>query len=255
MLHIGAVDWIHHHHSGGTLMKRTRLVAGIAAAALGLGIAGPALDRAFAAPPTNQPWTQASASALPTSPLSDAEKATLLRMADEERMARDLYTKIAEKYPEATQFSRVAKSEQMHYDRVLALLDTYHLTKPSDTPGTYADTGVQKLYNDWWTQAQKSQDEAYKVGIALEKADVADLEAAVKQSDNADLDQVYGRLLTASQRHEQAFSAGPGGATALGTGQGRMNGQGGMNGQGAMNGQGRGGMNGQGAHDGSCLQN
>lgn len=222
-------------------MTSNRLIAGIVAAALGLGLAGPALGVAVAAPPTGRPGAQATASALPTSPLSAAEKATLLRMADEERMARDLYTTIAEKYPDATQFSRVAASEQQHYDRVLTLLDRYALTVPSAVAGTYDNAEVQQLYDGWLARAQQSRDEAYRAAVALEQADVKDLQAAIDESDNADLDQVYGRLLAASQQHEQAFTAGSVGAVGtdpLGNG-----------------GQGHGQANGQGLRDGSCLQN
>lgn len=218
-----------------------RLIAGIAAAALGLGLASPGLGLAVAAPPADHPRAQATASALPTSPLSAAEKATLLRMADEERMARDLYTAIAEKYPDATQFSRVTASEQQHYDRLLALLGRYDLPAPSAVAGTYDDTEVQRLYDGWLAQAQQSRDEAYRAAIALEQTDIRDLQAAIDESDNADLDQVYGRLLAASQQHEQAFTAGSSGAVGPG-----LLGNGG---------QGRGQANGQGLRDGSCLQN
>ncbi|WP_194793142.1 DUF2202 domain-containing protein [Raineyella fluvialis] len=169
-------------------------------------------------------------------------------------MAKDLYTAIAAKYPDATTFTRIASSEQRHEERVLALLDRYQLTHPSTTAGTYDDKDVQKLYNDWLAQAQTSESAAYQVGVDLEKADVADLRTAIDTSDNADLDQVYGHLLTASQRHQAAFAAGPGATPALGpNGQGARNGQGAMNGQGMRNGQGA--MNGQGLRNGSCLTN
>ncbi len=235
-----------------TTGRRTgRLIAGLAVATLavtGTGIAladGPAV----AAPPTTRPAAGATTPA--TSPLSDTERAELLRMADEERMARDLYTSIAAQYPDATTFSRIARSEQRHEEQVLALLDRYGLTHPSSVAGTYDTAEVQKLHDGWLARARTSREAAYQVGVDLEQADIVDLRSAIDESDNADLDQVYGNLLTASEHHRAAFTAGPDATIGLGAnGPGTSNGQGRMYGQGGMNGQ---GGTGQGRHDGSCL--
>ncbi|WP_051215348.1 DUF2202 domain-containing protein [Granulicoccus phenolivorans] len=216
-------------------MTRTRIVTGLTIATLTVGggwLAVAATGLATAAPPSTAPRVGASLAA--ASPLSDAEKADLLRMADEERMAKDLYTTLAQTYPDATTFSRIATSEQRHEERVMALLDRYGLTHPSSTAGTYDNAEVQKLYNSWLEQGRSSESAAYQVGVDLETADIADLRTAIDTSDNADLDQVYGHLLTASEQHQKAFAAGPGGTAALGP-----------------NGQGQ--MNRQGLRDGSCL--
>lgn len=221
-------------------MRTTGIITGLAIAALtvaGGGLALAATGSAAAAPPTVVPRAttaprvttapRAGTTVLPTAPLSDQEKADLLRMADEERMAKDLYTAIAAKYPDATTFTRIASSEQRHEQRVLALLDRYQLPHPSATTGTYDNRTVQKLHDDWLARAQTSVGAAYRVGVDLEQADIADLRTTIDTSDNADLDQLYGHLLTASQHHEAAFTAGPDGTPALGPdGQGARNGQG-----------------------------
>ncbi len=241
-------------------MKTTRIVAGIAAGALALGLGGFAL--AQAAPPADRPYGQASGVQLGTEDLSDAERATLLRMVDEERMTRDLYQALGDKYPGAAQFEHIVTSEQRHYDATLRLVEAYGLDKPAETPGTYDNAEVQRLYDGWLAQGQASAEAAYQVGIDLETEDIADLQAAIEESDNTDLDRVYGHLLTGSENHLEAFRAGTDwepGTGERGTNRPADRGQGQMNGEGRMNGQGRMGaaMNGQGdqLRDGSCQQN
>lgn len=251
-----------------TTKKTTRMVAGIATAALALAMGGFALSQASAAPPTDRPFGQASAVQLGTGELSDAEHDTLLLMADEERMARDLYIALGEKYPDANQFENIAASEQRHYDATLRLLEAYDLDKPSETPGEYQNEEVQDLYDGWLAEGSRSVEAAYQVGVELETLDIADLKEAIEESDNDDLDQVYGHLLTGSEHHLAAFEAGsdwvPGAAQAGDRGQGkgqrmgeRQGGQPGKGQQGqGQQGQGRmgGQADGQGGQlrDGSC---
>lgn len=235
-------------------MKTTRIVAGIAAGALTLGLGGIAL--AQAAPPQDRPYGQGSAVQMGGEDLSDAERATLQMMVDEERMARDLYDVLGERYPDAPQFRNITHSEQRHYDATLRLADAYGLDRPSATPGTYENAEVQKLYDEWLAAGQKSVEAAYQVGVELETADIADLKAAIEESDNVDLDRVYGHLLAGSENHLEAFQAGAdwepgtGGQGMKGHRHGNGNGNGGQGRMGA-------GMNGQGGQlrDGSCLEN
>lgn len=247
-------------------MKTTRIVAGIAAGALTLGLGGMAL--AQAAPPEDRPYGQASAVQMGTEQLSDAERATLLMMVDEERMARDLYIALGDKYPDAAQFENIATSEQRHYDATLRLVEAYGLDKPSETAGEYENDEVQDLYDDWLKDGSASVEAAYQVGVDLETADIADLKVAIEESDNADLDQVYGHLLAGSENHLEAFQAGadwePGtqqqGMNRAERGNGQANGDR-MNGQGMGNGRMGDRMNGQAdgqggqLRDGSCQEN
>lgn len=238
-------------------MAKKIVFTGIAAAALMVGGFGSA---AMAAPPEDRPEPGAN-SVLPTAPLSDAEKTTLLTMVDEERMARDLYSAFAAQYPDAAQFASIANAEQRHYDRILMLVNAYELATPSSVAGTYDTAAVQSLYDDWFAQGSASVDAAYAVGVELESVDIADLKAAIDESDNADLDQAYGRLLAGSENHLAAFEAGadyvPGTHTNGGQmGQGMQDGTGqGQTGQGMQRGQ-RGMSNGTGTgthlQDGSC---
>ena len=190
-----------------------------------------------------------TASALPgsgTTATADTTLTTELAFArDEERMARDLYQALADKYDGALPFSRITQSEQQHFDAVGALLDRYSVTDPANgkKAGHYADAKVQELYDGWLADGQKSLDAAYDVGVALEKRDIADLKDTLGQDLPADAQRVFTALLNASEHHLAAFEAAADGQT-LGQrdGTGMMNGQGfgPGSGQGMGQGQGRG---------------
>jgi hypothetical protein len=193
---------------------------------------------------------------------ADADLATELQFArEEERMARDLYQALADKYDDALPFSRITLSEQRHFDAVGTLLDRYDVADPADQKkaGDYADATLQKLYDGWLADGLASLDDAYDVGVALERRDIADLEDALDQNLPADVTQVYTALLSGSQHHLAAFQAaadgqvlGPpnGQGRQYGPGMGRGNGMGMMNGEGMMNGAGPGGN--RAGFDGDC---
>ena len=64
---------------------------------------------------------------------------------------------------------------------------------------------MQKLYDDLVAKGSASRAAAVQVGISIETMDIADLKAAIAQTDEAQLDRAYGSLLAGSQRHLQAF--------------------------------------------------
>lgn len=145
--------------------------------------------------------------------------ADLAYSRDEERMARDLYTLFGQTY-DAPVFDRIAASEQQHFDEVGALLTTYGVADPADglPAGTYANAEVQALYDQWKAQGLESQDAAFAVGVALEQADIADLEEILARNADADVQQVFTHLLTASRHHLAAFTSNASGARCSGTG-------------------------------------
>ena len=192
----------------------TRTAAGLGAtiaAIIGFGAV------AQAAPPTPPPTASATA---------DAQLAAdLTFMREEERLARDLYAALASHYDGARPFSQITRSEQQHFDALGVLLARYGVADPSagKSAGTYADAELQTLYNRLLAQGKTSYEEALKAGVAVEQADIADLNDAIARTDEADADQVFSRLLAGSQNHLAAFSRTPGTTTqAPGRGQGRQ---------------------------------
>lgn len=57
------------------------------------------------------------------------------------------------------------------------------------------------------TQGSQSLADALKVGVAIEEIDILDLQTRLAQTDNADIELVYGNLLKGSHNHLRAFTS------------------------------------------------
>ncbi len=138
--------------------------------------------------------------------LTEQQKTTLAAMAQEEKLAHDLYTAFAGSYP-AVVFDRIAASETQHLTAVRTLLDRYGLTDPTTgkPAGQFSDPAVRARYDKLLAQGQADQAAALQVGQIVEKADIADLRAALSGLTAPDVLQIYTHLLTASQHHLTAF--------------------------------------------------
>ncbi len=147
-------------------------------------------------------------SSLPVQDLNDAEKAGLLKMRQEEKLARDVYLKLYEKWGLQV-FANIANSEQRHMDAVKMLLEKYGISDPvvDDSVGAFSDTEFTNLYNELVATGEASEVAALKVGAEIEDLDIADLENLINSSDNDDIKFVYDRLMNGSYHHIKAFSA------------------------------------------------
>lgn len=145
-------------------------------------------------------------STVPTGTLSDEQKATLADMAQEEKLAHDLYAAFADKY-DAVVFDRIARSETQHQNAIGALLDRYGLADPTaDKPaGQFSDPAVQATYDRLLAQGNTNLAAALQAAQEVERTDIADLRTALTGLTAADVTQVYTNLLNASQRHLTAF--------------------------------------------------
>jgi hypothetical protein len=81
--------------------------------------------------------------------LSDTQKDGLVFMAEEEKVARDVYLHLAKSWGVAV-FSNIAKSEQRYMDAVERLLGRYELKIPStiETEGKFENQELQSLYDE-----------------------------------------------------------------------------------------------------------
>jgi hypothetical protein len=138
--------------------------------------------------------------------LTDAQKRTLAAMAEEEKLAHDLYAALSAKYPDVVQFARIQRSETMHANAVRTLLTRYGITDPTVgvAAGRFTDTRLQGLYDDLLASATTA-DKALAAGVTIEKTDIADLTTALKGLDAPDVSQVLTTLRAASQQHLSAF--------------------------------------------------
>uniref|UniRef100_UPI0032163D6F DUF2202 domain-containing protein n=1 Tax=uncultured Draconibacterium sp. TaxID=1573823 RepID=UPI0032163D6F len=137
--------------------------------------------------------------------LSDEEKTGLLKMLEEEKLARDVYLYLYEKYAEPV-FQNIASSEQSHVNAVLSLLEGYEVLYPElGDAGVFTDPAFTTLYNDLTSQGDASLEAALKVGATIEDLDIADLMELLDEVANADVIRVYTNLLNGSQNHMRAF--------------------------------------------------
>lgn len=161
-----------------------------------------ALDITQSSTQTNDPT--AMLDAMPLYPLSDEQKAGLVFMYQEEKVARDVYNAMYTKWGSKV-FANIAKSEQSHMDAVKAILEKYSLEVPSDEAGVFTDSDLLALYNTLIGMGNVSSNEAMKVGVLVEETDIADLiERMVDAPD--DIEIVYQNLLNGSYNHLNAFS-------------------------------------------------
>ena len=147
-----------------------------------------------------------SAATAAQTPRADEDR--LLFLVEEEKLAHDVYTKLYEKYGIRV-FSNIARSETMHQSRMLTLLTTRGIDDPrSSEVGVFKNTDLQKLYDTLIAQGYQSVTEAYKVGVAIEQRDIADIETDLKSVDTQQVDIVdsLNVLLRGSQSHLRAFS-------------------------------------------------
>lgn len=138
--------------------------------------------------------------------LTADQKTTLATMADEEKMAHDLYVALAAKYPDLTQFARVAQSETRHLTAVRSMLDRYGIADPTagKAAGEFATASIQSTY-DTLLAGATTPTAALAAGVSVEKADIADLAAAMSGLTAPDVLTLYTHLSTASQHHLTAF--------------------------------------------------
>ena len=147
-----------------------------------------------------------SATTLPTGTLTAAQKSAVAAMADEEKLAHDLYLQLASRYPATVQFARIAQAESRHLEAVRAVLSRYGSADPTAglAAGVFASTSMQSLYDSLLAGATSSSS-ALAAGVTVEKADIADLTSALSGVTAPDVVSVLTHLRTASQHHLTAF--------------------------------------------------
>src|SRR5512138_2479542 len=87
--------------------------------------------------------------------LTDAQKATLASMAQEEKLAHDLYAAFAARY-DAVVFDHIGAAETQHLSAVRTLLQRYGVTDPTanQPAGAFTDPAVQSTYDKLLTQGK-----------------------------------------------------------------------------------------------------
>lgn len=139
--------------------------------------------------------------------LTQAEIEGLLYMREEEKLARDAYWTLYDKW-QLLIFAKIANSEVMHMSKVKELLDRYGLADPAagKPVGVFTNPILQQLYNDLMVQGNQSSTEALRVGVAIEEVDIHDLQKYLALTNKTDIFNVYSALLNGSYCHLRAFN-------------------------------------------------
>lgn len=146
-------------------------------------------------------------SGIKKSELSDKEMAGLVRMREEEKLARDVYTTLGNMWGDKI-FSNISASEQTHTDAVRALLERYGVKDPVSgyAVGMFASRPMQDLYDSLIEKGKASRLDALAVGATVEDLDIRDLENLKKETDKEDILVTYDRLQRGSRNHMRAFA-------------------------------------------------
>lgn len=143
---------------------------------------------------------------LPIEPINEAERNSLILMREEEKLARDIYLAMYNKWG-ANIFNNISSSEQTHMDAVLSILKKYQIADPieNNSPGEFQNTTLKNLYTVLLAKGSSSISEAYQVGATIEDLDISDLNKIKSDVDNQDILFVYGMLTKGSRNHLRSF--------------------------------------------------
>ena len=149
---------------------------------------------------------QQTVSNLPTEPLDDAEKARILFIREEEKLAYDVYQTMFDIYGVSV-FQNIPNSELSHMEAMLSIIKKYNLTDPlvTNARGVFVNTNLQALYNQLVSQGRVSLLAAYQVGATIEDLDISDLNSSLEVTNNQDVRLVYDFLNKGSRNHLRSF--------------------------------------------------
>ncbi len=143
----------------------------------------------------------------PKEDLSEYEISSLLKMREEEKLARDVYLELYDIYGMQI-FSNIARSEQKHTDAIKSILDKYGLedSVKSDVRGEFTNLELKNLYETLVAKGSINLSEALIVGATVEDLDIYDLQKDLEKVDNLDIISTYNNLEKGSRNHMRSFT-------------------------------------------------
>ena len=164
-----------------------------------------------------------------SSALDFNEATHLAFMREEEKLARDVYTKLGMLYPDSVVFGNIDDSEQRHTDAVRDALEQHGLEDPNTNDNLGMFTG--EAYGEYFTEkyqylvnkASNSELDALYVGAFIEELDMMDIkrcpqeivqqdngvdddsECGLVYTDEPDIINLYESLLNGSESHLRGY--------------------------------------------------
>lgn len=136
--------------------------------------------------------------------IEDADKAALLFMLEEEKLARDTYIYLNNVWS-INQFNNINKSEQTHMDAVENLLKQYNIAYTILPMGEFENQSLQNHYNQFKIDGAVSKSNALQIGATIEDLDIVDLQNYITATNNTSLIAVFKNLECGSKNHLKSF--------------------------------------------------
>ncbi|MCW8821833.1 MAG: DUF2202 domain-containing protein [Sulfurovum sp.] len=140
--------------------------------------------------------------------MTEDQKATLLYIYQEEKVARDVYIYLGNLYPAENTFAYIQLSEQRHMDVVEELCIKYNvdISAVDETDiGVFILPELQALYDQLIADGSASLLAALQVGVLIEETDITDLEEA-SVGMPSDVVNVFENIKEGSLSHLDAFN-------------------------------------------------
>lgn len=153
----------------------------------------------------NESALNSTISQIALGPLSSDEMDGLLYMAEEEKLAGDVYQTLGNKW-DLKIFDNIGAAERTHEAAVVALITRYGLNDPTTQEvGKFNNVTLQKAYDELVSKGSVSLKDALDVGAEIEEIDIIDLQKRIAQTKMEDIRLVYENLMRGSRNHLRAF--------------------------------------------------
>ncbi len=138
--------------------------------------------------------------------LSAGQKAHLVQLYEEEKLAHDLYTEFYAEH-NYKPFSHHSEAEAKHMGFVADILSKYELPIPQNVAGVFNNAEYQKAYNEWLPKGLADGKDALYIAAYIEEMDILDLMNAIDNIAEADdIKALYEELLMGSENHLRAYN-------------------------------------------------
>jgi hypothetical protein len=139
--------------------------------------------------------------------LMPAQVEQLVRMREEEKLARDVYLTLAQTSGLQI-FNNIANAESQHMRAVEQLVSRYSpaIAGPQLPVGSFSNPQFQALYKSLVASGSTSPIAAATVGAKIEEMDIKDLQTMLSQNLPRDISRVLEHLQKASGNHLRAFT-------------------------------------------------
>lgn len=141
--------------------------------------------------------------------ISSEDKDGLVLIREEEKLARDVYLTLYDKW-KLHVFRNIAASEETHMELMEYLIERYKLEDPIPqmnlvTRGVYSNDELTTLYTTLVEKGLTSLNAALEVGATVEDLDIADIQTLLEKTAAEDIKIVYQNLLKGSRNHLRSF--------------------------------------------------